>query len=132
MAAAPDPCGCRLPDEMSSAISISGHDAALRRRYPDRSMTGADTFAQVWAEHRKGGRLSVVAGFLPAISAVFSLVLNVLMRRRRHPADASFAAPRETDPRGWPSIDVIIPVHNEAAVIADKIRNTAALVYPSS
>jgi len=30
----------------------------------------------------------------------------------------------------WPSIDVIIPVHNEAPWIAEKLRNTAALDYP--
>jgi len=31
----------------------------------------------------------------------------------------------------WPSIDIVIPVHNEAAGIAEKIRNSAALEYPS-
>src|SRR4051794_13406589 len=31
----------------------------------------------------------------------------------------------------WPRVDVIVPVHQEAAWIEEKLRNLAALVYPA-
>jgi hypothetical protein len=34
--------------------------------------------------------------------------------------------------RDWPRIDLIVPLHNEAAGVAQKIRNTAALAYPAT
>lgn len=52
------------------------------------------------------------------------LVRAVLAARRDDPA-------QEVRENGFrPSVTIIVPVHNEAAVIADKIRNLAAIDYP--
>jgi len=41
-------------------------------------------------------------------------------------------APGEThDPSAWPAVDIVVPVHEEAAHIAEKIANLKELDYPS-
>jgi len=47
------------------------------------------------------------------------------LRSLPRPADAEPA-----DPPAWPEVDVVLPVHNEAPYIAEKIRNLRALDYP--
>lgn len=53
--------------------------------------------------------------------AAWPLLLRVIARK---PASAPAAT------RDWPSIALIVPAHNEARWIAEKIANVAALAYP--
>lgn len=56
--------------------------------------------------------------------AGYPLLLVVLHRLRP-------AAPRLSGAWDPPSVSMIVPVHNESAVIADKLKNTQALNYPA-
>jgi cellulose synthase/poly-beta-1,6-N-acetylglucosamine synthase-like glycosyltransferase len=56
---------------------------------------------------------------------VYPLILSVLARRGQPPSARPSIAPEKL-----PSVSVIIPCHNEAAVIERKIHNLAALDYP--
>jgi len=72
--------------------------------------------------------------FLPAVVLAMSLglclyayvgypaILRMLTLSRRFPP--------ATRPRTWPLISITIPVHNEAAVIADTLEQILALDYP--
>jgi cellulose synthase/poly-beta-1,6-N-acetylglucosamine synthase-like glycosyltransferase len=46
---------------------------------------------------------------------------------RGHPPGAKGAAPALV---GWPRVDVVVPVHNEATLIEGKLANLSALRYP--
>jgi cellulose synthase/poly-beta-1,6-N-acetylglucosamine synthase-like glycosyltransferase len=73
--------------------------------------------------------------FLPAVVLAISLglclyayvgypaILKMLTLSRRYPP--------ATHPRAWPLISITIPVHNEAAVIADTLEQVLALDYPT-
>jgi len=73
--------------------------------------------------------------FLPAVVLAISLglclyayvgypaILKMLTRSRRFPP--------ATHPRAWPLISITIPVHNEAAVIAETLEQILALDYPT-
>ena len=73
--------------------------------------------------------------FLPAVVLAMSLglclyayvgypaILKMLTRSRRFPL--------ATRPCAWPLISITIPVHNEAAVIADTLEQILALDYPT-
>jgi cellulose synthase/poly-beta-1,6-N-acetylglucosamine synthase-like glycosyltransferase len=68
--------------------------------------------------------LALVLGFLDV-----TLVLGYLGWLARHePA----AAPPPSPPAVWPSVDVIVPVRNEAEWIEDKLRNVGELRYPAN
>jgi glycosyltransferase involved in cell wall biosynthesis len=51
-------------------------------------------------------------------------VLSVVRRSRRF-------RPRPNHPTAWPWVSITIPVHNEAAVIADTLERILALDYPA-
>ena len=57
----------------------------------------------------------------------YPVILRLWAARRR--ADA--VEPDAPAPQDWPSVEVIVPAYNEAAVVAEKIRNLAALDYPA-
>jgi cellulose synthase/poly-beta-1,6-N-acetylglucosamine synthase-like glycosyltransferase len=66
---------------------------------------------------------------LVAGGAALAIVIGYLLwlgRARATSAPAGFPPPCH-----WPRVDVIVPVHQEAAWIEDKLRNLAALVYPA-
>ena len=56
--------------------------------------------------------------------AGYPLLLLLLSRRPRPAAAAPF------EPGAWPSVALLIPVHNERGVIEGKLANVASLVYP--
>jgi cellulose synthase/poly-beta-1,6-N-acetylglucosamine synthase-like glycosyltransferase len=73
--------------------------------------------------------LAIVGLCLAAVvyhHVVYPLLLRVLGGRRAQTAALPMAAPTGE----LPSIAIIVPAYNEAAVIAAKIRNLAALDYP--
>jgi glycosyltransferase involved in cell wall biosynthesis len=57
-----------------------------------------------------------------AIYPAALILFNRLSRRRLHVGDSTFE----------PSISVILPVHNEARRVEEKVRNLLALAYPRS
>jgi cellulose synthase/poly-beta-1,6-N-acetylglucosamine synthase-like glycosyltransferase len=57
----------------------------------------------------------------------YPILLKLLARRRRRRAATAGPA---ADTGALPSVTIIVPCHNEAAVIADKVENLAALEYP--
>lgn len=80
--------------------------------------------------------MMVTAAVLLAISLGLCLyayvgypaVLKVLSARRRFPRENT---PAPLPVREWPLISIVIPVHNEAAVIADTLERILALDYPA-
>jgi cellulose synthase/poly-beta-1,6-N-acetylglucosamine synthase-like glycosyltransferase len=56
-----------------------------------------------------------------AYPAMLGLARSVLGRRYEYP---------ESDPQEWPSVTLVVPVYNEAAVIRDKLENLLSLDYP--
>jgi cellulose synthase/poly-beta-1,6-N-acetylglucosamine synthase-like glycosyltransferase len=69
------------------------------------------------------GGLALLLGALDV-----TLVLGYLVWLARHEPSAA-TPPRR--PGSWPSVDVIVPVRNEAEWIEDKLRNLEALRYPA-
>lgn len=63
--------------------------------------------------------------------AVYPFLLHSVAQARRRRAAAAHGSPVPLAPAEFASLTVIVPAHNEAAVIASKIYNLAALNYPS-
>ena len=61
---------------------------------------------------------------VPTLAGRHAVSVRIGSRRRDPPED-----PR--DPLEWPSVDVVVPVHEEAAHIAEKIANLKELDYPA-
>ncbi len=67
---------------------------------------------------------------------IYPVLIGALARRKRHlrlPA-APVLYPKEEHHEselGWPKVTLLIPVYNEGALVAEKIRNLALLDYPS-
>jgi cellulose synthase/poly-beta-1,6-N-acetylglucosamine synthase-like glycosyltransferase len=61
-----------------------------------------------------------------ATTAIFALVLAYQLRLR----GSASPEPVASAPSAWPRIDVVVPVHNEAELLAAKLDNLAALAYP--
>jgi cellulose synthase/poly-beta-1,6-N-acetylglucosamine synthase-like glycosyltransferase len=76
-----------------------------------------DLTASAW------GELTLLAGALAA-----TLILGYLVWLARH---APPAGPLPRRPVAWPSVDIIVPVRNEAEWIEEKLRNLEALRYPA-
>ena len=76
-----------------------------------------DLTASAW------GGLTLLAGALAA-----TLILGYLVWLARHAPPAG-SLPRR--PVAWPSVDIILPVRNEAEWIEEKLRNLEALRYPA-
>lgn len=58
----------------------------------------------------------------------YPVLLKYLPAARRHPQTSAHAMPAQP----LPHIEVIMPAYNEAAYIADKIRNLAMVDYPTT
>jgi len=76
-----------------------------------------DLTASAW------GELTLLAGALAA-----TLILGYLVWLARHTPPAG---PLPRRPLAWPSVDIIVPVRNEAEWIEEKLRNLEALRYPA-
>lgn len=71
-------------------------------------------------------------GVLTAALCLVSIAAQVLwLRRAARPAAGRGAPDRSREP-DWPPVDVIVPVHDEAAWIEDKLRDVATLDYPTA
>jgi glycosyltransferase involved in cell wall biosynthesis len=69
--------------------------------------------------------LAVSAGFCLYPYVGYPAALSLLtLRRRRRPASGG--------PREWPRISIVLPVHNEAGVIAATLERLLALDYPAA
>lgn len=66
---------------------------------------------------------------LAAAAAPLALAAGYAARIRRGSRDG--AGPATEDPAAWPRVDVVVPVHDEAGYVADKISNLRALDYPA-
>ncbi|MBI2834962.1 MAG: glycosyltransferase [Acidobacteria bacterium] len=71
------------------------------------------------------GRLAILAGLLPACALLAGYLLSLYVHREPPlPEQASHPTPR------LPTVDIVVPVRNEAGWIEEKIRNLTALRYP--
>ncbi|MBB1487342.1 glycosyltransferase family 2 protein [Oceanospirillum sediminis] len=85
--------------------------------------------------------LMVIAGsiFLIALGLIayhhfaYPLLVSRLARRKilRNQPVAPILYPLDKNAHNWPAVTIVIPVYNEQAHIAEKIRNLALLDYPS-
>lgn len=89
------------------------------RSPPFRVEDEPSTFMPPWMD------IVLIASFLLAL--VFPYVLYPLLVRYAVRPGRRSSAP---EVRGLPSISVLIPAHNEAANLGQKLRNTLALTYP--
>ena len=64
------------------------------------------------------------AALLLTLAGGHLATIRTALRRRESPDGAH-------DPPAWPAVDVVVPVHEEAAHIAEKIANLKELDYPS-
>lgn len=93
--------------------------------------------AQLWPLLTAGGLLIFCGGLIVYHHFGYPLLIRFLARRQPNPhyPVAPELYPRSPDdalaPEHWPPISLIIPVYNESAHIAEKIRNLALLDYPS-
>ncbi|WP_415225076.1 glycosyltransferase family 2 protein [Psychromonas sp.] len=79
--------------------------------------------------------LTLISGFLVLYHHLgYPLILRFI--NKRHPSKAAQPSPRHytnsAADNTLPTIAIVIPAYNEAQWIAEKIRNLAALDYPSS
>ena len=99
-----------LPGRLGARYTPAGDD-----RTRDEATVELTTFGWGW--------MALLLGALDV-----TLVLGYLVWLARH-EPAAAAPPRR--PSAWPSVDVIVPVRNEAEWIEEKLRNLEALRYPA-
>jgi hypothetical protein len=78
--------------------------------------------------HLSGGYSLAVVGLASALLICVLVGYLAWLARGRPPGAKGLAPPPALV--DWPRVDVVVPVHNEAALIEEKLANLSALRYP--